>query len=117
MTYIDAFVAAVPARNRESYLAHAEKASLVFKRHGALKVLESWGDSIPEGEITSFPKAVKCEPGENVVCGFVFWPSKEVRDKGMAEVMEDPDMEMSPDTMPFDGRRLIYGGFEVMLDT
>lgn len=116
MAYIDGFVAAVPTKNKEAYLEHAKLSAGVFKDHGALKVTEAWGDDIPEGEVTSFPKAVDCKEGETVVFSTVVWPSKDVRNAGWQAAMEDPRMDPSTNPMPFDGKRLIYGGFEILLD-
>ena len=78
MNYVDAFVAAVPTSNKKSYLEHAELSGLIFKDHGALSVVECWGDDVPDGEITSLPMAVKCKPDETVVFSWITWPSKEV---------------------------------------
>ena len=114
MTYIDGFVAAVPTKNKEQYVEHARKSAVVFKDHGALKITEAWGDDVPEGELTSFPKAVKCSDDETVVFSTVVWPSKEVRNSGWAAIMEDPRMSPEQNPMPFDGKRLIIGGFEVL---
>ncbi len=115
MTYIDGFIIPVPKANRAAYLAMAEKAAALFKEHGALKVVECWGDDIPEGKLTSFPMAVKCEPDEGVVFSWIIWPSREMRDEGSRKVMADPRMQFGPD-MPFDGKRLIYGGFDLLLE-
>jgi len=116
MAYIDAFVAAVPTANRDKFVQHAREAAIVFKEHGANKVVECWGDDVPEGEITSFPMAVKCGPDETVVFSWIWWPSKEVRNHGMEQVMNDERMHPDNNPMPFDGMRLIYGGFEVLID-
>ncbi|ARP89417.1 RNA signal recognition particle [Bordetella genomosp. 9] len=116
MTYVDGFVAAVPRENREAYIRHAEAAAAVFKEHGALKVVECWEDDVPEGKITSFPMAVKREPGEAVVFAWVAWPSREVRDRGMKAAMEDPRLSPDRAPMPFDGKRMIYGGFATVLE-
>jgi uncharacterized protein YbaA (DUF1428 family) len=116
MSYVDGFVAAVPTDNRELYRKHAEAAAAVFKEHGALKLLECWGDDVPEGEVTSFPMAVKRKADETVVVGWIVWPSRQVRDEGMKKVMEDPRMRPDVNPMPFDGKRMIYGGFEVILE-
>ncbi|MCH4561832.1 DUF1428 domain-containing protein [Halomonas sp. EGI 63088] len=116
MTYVDGFVAAVPTANREKFIQHARDAAVVFKEHGALKVVECWGDDVPEGQVTSFPMAVKCQPDETVVFSWLVWPSREVRDRAMAKVMEDPRLQPDVNPMPFDGQRLIYGGFEVIVD-
>jgi uncharacterized protein YbaA (DUF1428 family) len=116
MTYIDGFVAAVPTANRAAYKKHAELAAVVFKEHGAQKMVECWGDDVPDGKVTSFPMAVKKSDDETVVFSFVVWPSKEVREEGMKKVMDDPRMKPEANPMPYDGKRLIYGGFEVLLD-
>lgn len=116
MTYVDGFVAAVPAANREAFRKHAEAAAAVFKEHGALKVAECWGDDVPEGEVTSFPMAVKRKPDETVIFSWILWPSREVRDAGMKKAMDDPRLKPEVNPMPFDGKRLIYGGFEMIVD-
>ena len=114
MNYVDGFVAAVPTAKREAYLKHAEIAAAVFKEHGALKAVECWGDDVPEGKLTSFPMAVQCKVDETVVFSWISWPSRSVRDEGMKKVMDDARMKDM--TMPFDGKRMIYGGFEMILD-
>ena len=114
MEYIEGLVAAVPTQNREKFLQHAREAAAVFKQHGALRVVECWGDDVPAGELTSFPMAVKCKADETVVFSWIVWPSREVRDAGMEAVMNDPRMSENP--MPFDGSRLIYGGFQMIMD-
>jgi len=113
MHYVDGFVAAVKNSRREEYLAFAEKSLPVFKDHGALRVVETWGDDVPEGEVTSFTMAVKREEDESVVFSWVTWASKEARDAGWAKIMEDPRMQGE---MPFDGKRLIHGGFQVIVE-
>jgi uncharacterized protein YbaA (DUF1428 family) len=117
MDYIDGFVAAVPNANKAAYIQHARQAAQVFKDHGALALVECWGNDVPEGKLTSFPLAVKCEPDETVVFGWIRWPSREVRDAGMAKAMADPRLMPSDNPMPFDGKRMIFGGFEVMLES
>ncbi len=116
MNYMDGFVAAVPNDNKAQYLEHATMAAEVFKDHGALQVVESLGDNVPDGEVTSFPMAVKCEADETVVFSWVSWPSKEARDAGWEAIMADPRMQPDENPMPFDGKRLIYGGFQMILD-
>ena len=116
MNYIDGIVAAVPTANREAYRRHAEVAAAVFQEHGAVKVVECWGDDVPDGKLTSFPLAVQRKADETVVFSWLVWPSKAVRDAGMAKVMADPRMKPDVNPMPFDGKRLIYGGFEVLFE-
>lgn len=114
MNYVDGFVAPVVTANRDTYRQHAEMAAIVFKENGALRVVECWGDDVPEGKLTSFPMSVKREPHETVVFSWIVWPSKVVRDTGMKAAMEDK--RLAGVQMPFDGKRLIYGGFEVLMD-
>ena len=116
MSYIDGFVAAVPTANKQKYITHATLAASVFKEHGALKVVECWGDDVPDGKLTSFPMAVKKKDDETVVLSWITWPSKAARDAGMKNVMSDPHMNPSTHPMPFDGKRMIYGGFEVIAE-
>lgn len=116
MTYVDGFVAAVPTANREKYIRHASDAGAVIKEYGALKMVECWGDDVPDGEVTSFPMAVKCKPDETVIFSWILWPSRAVRDEAMPRLMKDTRLQPDVNPMPFDGKRLIYGGFEVVLD-
>ena len=116
MSYVDGFVAAVPSANREAYREHAEKALAVFKEHGATRCVECWGDDVPDGKLTSFPIAVQRKPDETVVFSWVEWPSKEARDAGWAKIMADPRMQPEANPMPFDGQRLIYGGFTPIVE-
>ena len=116
MSYIDGFVIPVPAGKKQAYRDMAAKAAAVFQEYGATRVVECWGNDLPEGKVTDFKRAVKAETDENVVFSWIVWPSKAVRDEASKKVMSDPRMKMGDD-MPFDGRRLIYGGFEILLDT
>jgi len=116
MNYIDGFVIPVPTAKREDYRQLAQTASAVFKDYGALKVVECWGDDVPEGKVTSFPMAVQRKPDETVVFSWIVWPSRQVRDEGMKKAMEDPRLQPDKNPMPFDGQRLIYGGFEAVVD-
>lgn len=116
MPYIDGFVIPVLNRNKDAYKALAAKAAPIFMECGATRVVECWGDDIPQGKITDFRGAVKAEEGETVVFSWIVWPSKEARDAGNKKVMEDPRMKMEDD-MPFDGKRMIFGGFEQLLDS
>lgn len=112
MHFVDGFVAAVPTANREAYLQHCALAALVFKENGALTVVDAWGDDVPPGELTSFPLAVQCKADETVVFGWITWPSRQVRDTGFAAVMADSRLQSL--ALPFDGKRMIFGGFEVI---
>ncbi|MFO1104652.1 MAG: DUF1428 domain-containing protein [Amaricoccus sp.] len=115
MAYIDGFVIPVPTGNRDAYAALARKIAALFREYGATEVWECWGDDVPEGKLTSFPMAVKAEPGETVVFSWVLYPSRAVRDEAARKMREDPRMApLDPASMPFDGKRMIFGGFEVM---
>ncbi len=114
MTYVDGFVAAVPNANKQKYVDHARRAATMFKEFGASKLVECWGDDVPDGKLTSFPMAVKKADDETVVFSWVVWPSKKARDEGWAKMMEDERMKM--EDMPFDGKRMIYGGFEMVVE-
>ncbi|MGF1543218.1 MAG: DUF1428 domain-containing protein [Parvularculaceae bacterium] len=116
MTYVDGFVAPVPTANKDAYLKHAELAASVFKEHGAVSVVESWGDDVPKGEVTDFHRAVAAKDDEAVVFSWVTWPDKAARDAGWKKVMDDPRMSPEQNPMPLDGKRLIYGGFERILE-
>ncbi|TVS00411.1 MAG: DUF1428 domain-containing protein [Rhodospirillales bacterium] len=116
MGYVDGFVAAVPTANREPFRQHAERAAAVFKECGAVKVVECWGHDVPDGKVTSFPMAVKCRDDETVVFSWIEWPSRAVRDAAMGRIMADPRMQPDANPMPFDGQRLIMGGFEMLVE-
>lgn len=115
MTYVDGFVIAVPTANKDAYLKHAHDCVPIFKKYGALQMVENWGVDVPDGEVTSFPMAVKLKEDETVMFSWIVWPSKEVRDIGMEGVMKDPFFSEDMD-MPFDGKRMIFGSFETILD-
>lgn len=119
MQYVEGFVLAVPAGSQETYRRHAAEAAALFKEFGATRVVECWGDDVPNGKVTDFRGAVKAEEGEVVVFSWMEFPSKAVRDTVHERVMSDPRMKamMSGETpMPFDGKRMIYGGFTTLLD-
>jgi uncharacterized protein YbaA (DUF1428 family) len=116
MAYVDGFVAAVPTANKDKFKKHAEDAAVVFKEHGALKVVECWGDDVPVGEVTSFPMAVKCQDDETVVFSWIIWPARDVRNAAFDKIMADPRMQPDVNPMPFDGKRLIFGGFETIVE-
>ena len=113
--YIDGFVAAIPESNKDPYLKIAAEAAAVFRDHGALQVVETWGDDVPDGEVTSFRRAVNAKENEVVLFAWIVWPSKEDRDKGNEAVMKDSRM-VGPEKPLFDSKRMIYGGFQVLVD-
>ena len=115
MSHVDGFVAPVPTACREGYRKHAENVAAVCRELGATGVVECWGDDVPVGKITSFPMALKCMAEEAVVFAWITWPSRAVRDEGWKKLMADPWMQPGTQPMPFHGKRLIYGGFEVLL--
>lgn len=114
MTYVDGFVLAVPKAKKAAYLEMAQKAWPLFKEFGALRHVECWGDDVPEGKVTDFAGAVKAKDDEVVVFAWVEYPSKEVRDAANKKMMED--QRMSGMEMPFDGARMIFGGFAPIHD-
>ena len=115
MNYVDGFVVPVPNANRDAYRRVAETGAAVFKEYGALSVVECWGDEVPEGKLTSFPMAVQRKDDETVVFSWITWPSKAARDQGMKKAMEDPRLQAAMNPMPFDGKRMIFGGFQVIV--
>jgi uncharacterized protein YbaA (DUF1428 family) len=119
MTYIDGFVLAVPKANKDAYRKMAEEGWKVYSKHGALRHVECWGDDVPEGKLTSFTIAVQRKDDEVAVFAWIEWPSKEARDRGNAAAMEDFARlmpEMTPETAPFDGKRMFWGGFQPIVD-
>lgn len=110
MSYIDGFVIAVPTANRKRFIRHATGFDPIFMELGATRVLECWGDDVPEGKLTDFRRAVQAKPDESVAFSWVEWPDKATRDAGMEKMMKDPRMEAAGE-MPFDGKRMIFGGF------
>ena len=115
MSYVDGFVLAVPTDRREEFRVHAAAASPFFIEAGATRVMECWGDDVPDGTITDFRGAVKAEAGETVVFSWIEWPDKATRDAGMARIMADERLgELGP--MPFDGERMILGGFQPIVE-
>jgi uncharacterized protein YbaA (DUF1428 family) len=116
MSYVDGFVVAVPKERIEDYKAMARRAGEVWKEHGALAFVECVGDDVPYGELTSFPRAVQAKDDEVVVFSWIIYESREQRDAINAKVMADPRLKADMSEMPFDGKRMIYGGFKTFLE-
>jgi uncharacterized protein YbaA (DUF1428 family) len=109
--YVDGFVLAVPDDKRDAYVEMAAKAAKVFLEYGATRDVEAWGTDVPYGERTSFPRSVEAKDGESVVFSFVEWPDEQTRNEGWKKVMADERMQPDPESMPFDGKRMFWGGF------
>lgn len=116
MNYVDGYVIAVPTVNKEIYTKMSAELASLFKEHGALKLVECWGDDVPEGKLTSFPMAVQCKSDETVVFSWIMWPSRAVRDSGMEKVVADQRMQGEGMKNLFDGKRMIFGGFQMIVD-
>jgi uncharacterized protein YbaA (DUF1428 family) len=116
-TFVDGFVLPVPTANREPFLAMAEKAAAGFEKHGAGRQLEAWGDDIPDGKVTDFRRAVQAKEGETVVFSWIEWTDKATRDAAWEKIQADPAMHPDDSDMPFDGMRMFWGGFEIILDS
>jgi uncharacterized protein YbaA (DUF1428 family) len=110
MPYIDGFVIAAPTADKEKFVDHARRLDALFLEHGATRVVECWGDDVPDGKLTDFRRAVQAKADETVVFSWIEWPDKKTRDAGMARTRTDPRMVSDP-PMPFDGKRMIFGGF------
>ncbi|MBB6484378.1 DUF1428 domain-containing protein [Rhizobium lusitanum] len=116
MPYVDGFIVAVPKDKLEAYKALAQKGGRIWKEYGALSYVEAVGDDVPYGELTSFPRAVQATEDEVVVFSWITYESRQSRDEIMAKVMADPRLEGGMQNMPFDGRRMIYGGFKSIVE-
>lgn len=112
MSYIDGFVASVAVADKETYRAFCDRIDAIFIENGATRVVDAWGgDDVPRGEQTDFYRAVAAKDGEAVVFGYIEWPDKATRDAGFEEAMKDERMQGTP---PFDGKRMIFGGFDAI---
>ncbi|MDW4497556.1 DUF1428 domain-containing protein [Sulfitobacter sp. D35] len=114
MAYVSGFLLAVPEDKKQEYLDMAKAAWEIFKDHGCLAMQENWGENVPDGKVTSFPMAVQKKEGEVVVFSWMEWPDKDTADKGFEAMMQDPRMEKIQ-VMPFDGMRMMWGGFEPLI--
>ena len=115
MSYIDGFIIAVPKTNKEKFIQHAQTADAAFMELGAIRVFECWEDDVPDGKVTDFRRAVQAKEDEAVVFSWVEWPDKPTRDAGMKQMMNDmesdPRINSERNPMPFDGMRMVFGGF------
>jgi uncharacterized protein YbaA (DUF1428 family) len=116
MSYIDGFVIAVPNANKKKFLEHARTFDPLFLEFGATRVVEGWGDDVPDGKQTDFKRAVQATGDETVVFSWIEWPDKATRDAGVEKMMKDPRMDPEKNPMPFDGKRMIFGGFTNALE-
>ena len=116
MPYIDGFVIAVPTANKQTFIDHARSFDPLFIEYGATRIIEGWGDDVPDGKVTDFRRAVQANADETVVFSWVEWPDKATRDAGTKKMMDDPRMDPSANPMPFDGMRMIFGGFETVVE-
>ena len=120
MPYIDGFVIAVPTANKDKFIAHARAGDAVFKDLGATRIVEAWEDDVKDGKLTDFRRAVQATADESIVFSWIEWPDKATRDAATARMMsadfDDPRMDPQKNPMPFDGKRLILGGFVPVVD-
>ncbi|MGN6518744.1 MAG: DUF1428 domain-containing protein [Dokdonella sp.] len=116
MSYIDGFVVPVPRSKLAQYRRLARKAGRIWREHGALHYIECVGDDVQPGKVTSFPQAVKLKPDEVVVFSWIVYASRRERDRVNKKVMTDPRLAMDPKTMPFDAKRMFWGGFKPMIE-
>jgi uncharacterized protein YbaA (DUF1428 family) len=118
MRYVDGFLLAVPKKNLATYKKIATKAGKIWKEYGALEYVEAVAEDVKPGKLTSFPQSVKLKPGEIVIFSWIVYKSRADRDRIMKKVMSDPRLEkmMDPKDMPFDAKRMIYGGFETLVE-
>lgn len=115
MSYIDGVVVAVPTAGKQAYLDYARRTDALFKEFGATQVIEGWGNDVPDGKLTDFKRAVQATADETVVFSWIRWPDKATRDAAWDKLMKDERMQ-GGSAMPFDGKRMIYGGFDIALE-
>ena len=116
MTYLDGFVIAVPTANKQQFIDHAKQSDSVFLELGARRIVEAWGDDVPDGKLTDFRRAVQATGDETVVFSWIEWPDKATRDAAMPKLMSDPRLQPESNPMPFDGKRMIFGGFTPVVE-
>jgi len=111
MPYIDGFIAAVPTKNKDVYLKHVQSSESLFKELGATRMVETWADDVPDGKVTDFKRAVQAKQDEAIVFSWIEYPDRATRDAAGKKMMTDERMKEMASSMPFDGHRMIYGGF------
>jgi len=116
MSYVDGVVIPVPTGNKQKFIEHSKAVDALFLENGAMRVLECWGDDVKEGKQTDFRRAVQATQDESVVFSWVEWPDKATRDAAMKKIMDDPKMKADSTPMPFDGKRMIFGGFAPVIE-
>ena len=120
MTYVDGLVLAVPNANKDKFIEHSNLIDARFLELGAIRVVESWGTDVPDGQVTDFRRAVQANKDESVVFSWIEWPDKPTRDAAFAKMMDkddpDPLMDTTKYPVPFDGKRMIFGGFTPLVD-
>ena len=116
MTYVEGFVLPVPAQNKDEFYRHAELVGTFLREFGVRRQVEAWGDDLPDGKVTDFRKSVQAQEGEEVVFAWFEYPDRAARDAANARMMSDEAMAALGPTAPFDGKRMIMGGFESILD-
>ncbi len=115
MSFLDITVIPVRTADKEAYLAHSRRVSPLFREHGATGVVECWGEDVPDGKVTDFKRAVALQDGETVAVGWITWPDRPTRDKAWEALMQDERM-MGGETPPFDGKRMIFAGFDLVAE-
>ncbi|NNM78681.1 DUF1428 domain-containing protein [Sphingomonas sp. ID1715] len=120
MSYIDGFVIPVADGDRQKFIDHARMTDTMFKEMGALRIVECWQDDVPDGKVTDFRRSVQAQQGESVVFSWIEWPDKATRDAAFAKMMDpnnpDPRMDQTKNPVPFDGKRMIFGGFTPIVE-
>ena len=116
MSYIQGFLIAVPKANKQAYVKSAQSAAPIFQEYGATRVMETWSEDIPDGKVTDFKRAVQAKENEAIVFSWIEWPDKQTYDAATQKMETDPRWKEMPD-MPFDGSRMIWGGFAPIFDT
>lgn len=115
MSYIQGFLIPVPTKNKDAYIKLAEKSAPIFQEYGALKIVEAWGESVPDGKVTDFKRAVKAQDDETVVFSWIEWPDKKTYEAAAKEMESDPRWKEMPE-MPFDGARMMWAGFDPIFE-